>query len=177
MENWSTWNSGSGRIVGGSFVLTGQEGWSSGLVLRQKIREGDGIILSFKTVNNARFKSEFVFTSGTWQTDSFRQFGVYNGQNPKADLFQGMYGLGFNNLYGNLTPKADTWYKLLMAVGKGGEFLAVVWDPDDPSRRVFYNENIGEKWERRSWEFNPKATEGETVYIDDFFRISFDAMK
>jgi hypothetical protein len=177
LSNWNTWNSGTGSIVDGMFELTGQEGWSSGLVLSRKLKEGDGVILRFKTVNNATFKSEFVFSTGAWQTDSFRQFGVYNGKYPKADLFQGKIGLGYNNLFGNLTMKADTWYKLLMAVGEGGEFLAVVWLPDNPSRMVFYNENIGEKWEDKKWEFIAKATKGETVYIDDFSSISFSSIK
>jgi hypothetical protein len=177
MRNWSTWNSGTGRIVDGMFELTGQNDWSSGLALSRKLKEGEGVILRFKTVNNAVFKSEFVFSTGAWQTDSFRQFGVYNGKNPKADLFQGKYGLGYNNLLGNLALKANTWYKLLMAVGEGGEFLAVVWDPADPSKLVSYNEDIGEKWDNKQWEFLVKATKGETVYIDDFSRISFNAIK
>lgn len=177
MRNWSTWNTGTGRLVDGMFELAGQEDWSSGLVLSRKFKEGEGIILRFKTVNNADFRSEFVFLTGAWDTDTFRQFGVYNGRNPKADLFQGKYGLGFNNLYGNLSLKADTWYNLLMAVGEGGEFLAVVWNPEDPSQRVVYNEKIGEKWERKTWEFVAKATKGETVYIDDFSRIAFSEIK
>ena len=177
MRNWSTWNSGTGSLVDSMFKLTGQDGWKSGLVLSRKLKEGEGIILRFKTVNNSDFRSEFVFSTGSWRTDSFRQFGVYNGRNPKADLFQGTNGLGFNNLHGNLALKADTWYNLFMAVGSGGEFLAVVWNPEDPSLRVIYNETISDKWEGKTWEFIAKATEGETVYIDDFSRISFSTIK
>jgi len=177
MRNWNTWNSGTGNIVGGMFELQGQEGWSSGLVLSSKLEAGNGIILRFKAVNVADLKAEFVFSTGKWQTDSFRQFGVYNGKYPKADLFQGKNGLGFNNLHGNLSLKADTWYNLLMAIGEGGEFLAIVWNPDDPSQRVLYNEKIGEKWEGKTWEFIAKATRGVTVYIDDFSRIVFNEIK
>ncbi len=177
MRNWNTWNAGTGNIVNGMFELQGQEGWSSGLVLSSKLKVGQGIILRFKSVNVADFKAEFVFATGTWQTDSFRQFGVYNGRFPKADLFQGKNGLGFNNLHGNLSLKADTWYNLLMAIGEGGEFLAIVWNPDDTSQRVRYNEKIGEKWEGKTWEFIAKATRGVTVYIDDFSRIVFSEIK
>jgi len=177
LNNWNTWNPGTGKITNGMFELTGQEGYLSGLIFKQNISGGRGIMLKYKTLKNANYQSEFVFATGEWQTDSFRQFGIYNGARPKADLIQGKNGIGGNNLHGNLSLKADTWYNLLMVVGKDGEFLAVIWNPDNPSEQSVYNENLGEKWANLNLEFQAKANIGETMYIDDFAMITFDEIK
>ena len=177
MNGWGTWNSGTGNIYNGMFVLTGQQGWMSGLYFEQKFGEGNGVSLRFKTTKNADWQSEFVFATGDWDTDSFRQFGVYNGHRPRADLFQGKQGLGGGTLNGNFSTKPDTWYNILMAVGKDGDLLAVVWIPDDPSKQIVYHETIGGKWSGLSWEFQAKANIGETVYIDDFMFLTFSSFK
>lgn len=177
LNNWDTWNPGTGKISNGMFELQGQAGWISGLVFKQKLSDGYGVVLKYKTAKNADFQSEYVFATGEFQTDSLRQFGVYNGKRPKADLYQGKNGIGFNNLHGNFSLKADTWYNLLMAVGKNGEFLAVIWNPDDPSQQLIYHETIGEKWTGLSWEFQAKANIGETMYIDDFLLFTFSEIK
>ena len=176
-NNWDKWNSGTGSVLDGMFMLTGQQGYMSGLVYKQKIQEGNGIVLKYKAVKNSDFLSEFVFATGEYGADTFRQFGIYNGKRPKADLYQGTQGLGFNNLHGNLLLKADTWYNLLMVVGKNGELLAVIWNPEDPSQQLVYHERIGDKWAGLKWEFQAKADIGETVYIDDFLLLSFGGFK
>jgi len=117
------------KNTNGVFEMQGKSFWASSFSLKQQLAEGDGIMLSFK-LQKANAQSEFVFVTGDWQTDSFRQFGIYNGKRPQADLFQGKNGLGGNNLHGNLTLQADTWHNLLTAIGKNGEFLAVMWDPN-----------------------------------------------
>lgn len=177
LNNWDIWNPGTGKILNGMFELQGQEGYLSGLVFKEKIRAGYGVVLKFKTVKNADFQSEFVLATGEYQTDSFRQFGIYNGKRPKADLIQGNNGIGGNNLNGDLSLKADTWYNLLMVVGKDGEFLTVIWNPDDVSKQIIYHEKIGAKWAGLNFEFQSKANIGETMYIDDFLLISFGEIK
>ena len=62
---------------------------------------------------------------------------------PKANLWLGQNGLGFNNLHGNFQLKPDTWYSLLMAVDEGGEFLSVIWDPQDTTHFFSYHETAG----------------------------------
>jgi hypothetical protein len=118
-----------------------------------------------------------VLVTGEWLTDSFRQFGLYIAPRPKADLFQGLLNLGGYNVMGNLTLQPGAWYSLLLAIGPDGHFLAVVWDPNDPSHRAVYDLLGKEPWAARTWTFYPKATEGETVSVDDFYRISFTSIK
>jgi len=175
MNNWQ-WDRQTSANNNGVFEMQGTSFWASNLSLKQHLSEGEGILLSFK-VRSANGQSEFVFVTGDWQTDSFRQFGIYNHTRPKADLFQGKYGLGGNDLYGNLNLHADTWYNLLMAIGENGEFLAVMWDPNSDGLRAIYNETIGERWTGKDWQFRPKANEGETLFVDDLYRFSFGEIK
>jgi hypothetical protein len=177
MDNWFKWSSDSGTLTNGIFELTGLEGWMSGLELKNHLIEGQGVVVKYKTMKNKDFNSEFVLVSGEWETDSFRQFGIYNGMRPKADLYQGKNGLGWNNLNGNLTLKADTWYNLLLAIGKNGELMAVIWNQDNPTQRIIYHETIGKKWAGLDYRFQSKANIGETMFIDDFLKISFDEIK
>lgn len=174
LNKWDTWNSQTGKVLNGMFILEGQKDYESGLVFKEKISEGYGVVVKYKTINNSDYQSEFVLNTGEWQTNSFRQFGIYNGKSPKADLMQGMNWIGGNNLHGSLSLKADTWYNLLVAVGKNGEFLTVIWNPDDPTQKSIYREKLGEKWVGLSFEFIAKANIGETMHIDDFLKIKFD---
>lgn len=177
LDNWEKWNPGTGIFADKMFKITGQADYMSGLQFKKNISQGYGIVLKYKMVNNADFKSTFVFVTGNFQTDSFRQFGINNGKYPKTELFQGKNSIGNNNLIGNFSLKADTWYNILMAIGKKGEFLAVIWNPDDPSQQIIYHETIGSKWANFNYKFQAKANLGETVFIDDFMKISFDAIK
>jgi hypothetical protein len=176
MNNWDIWDVNTGSITNGTFELKGKTFWAGGLVFKSQLKEGDGVMLKFKLLK-ANAKSAFVFITGDWQTDSYREFGIKNGKGPKADLWQGKNLLGGNNLNGNLTLQPDTWYDIIIAIGKNGKFLAVMWDSINEGHRAVYNEKIGEKWVGKSWNFIVKANEGETVYVNNFNKFSFGEIK
>ena len=178
LNNWSTWNSASGKLSDGMFELQGQTGYLSGVGFNQKIGEGYGVAIKYKLVNNVDYKSQFIVTTGEWQTNSFRQIGIYNGRKPKAALYQGKNIIGGNNLLcTNLTLQKDTWYNFLIVVGKGGEFLSAIQNPDNPLEQCVYHETIKENWTGLNFEFQVIADIGETVYIDDFMLLSFGEIK
>jgi hypothetical protein len=154
-------------------VLNGKADWNSGFVFNQPLTEGYGVIISFKTNNNADMKSEFIFNTGEFNTDNFRQFGFYNGRNPQTNLFQGKNGIGYVILEGNLSLVANSWYSVFMAIGKNGDLLAVVWNPADPTKRLVHHAKMGGKWAGLEWQFLAQADIGETVYLKDFYRFTF----
>jgi hypothetical protein len=170
------WDSQTSSIHDGILEMSGKSDWASSVSLKTQIVEGTGVVLKFK-LQKANAHSEFVFVTGDWQTGGFRQFGIYNDRRPKADLFQGTNAIGGNNLGGNLTLAGDTWYYIVMAVGKHGDFLAVIWDPNSESHHAVYHETLGDKWGGRSWNFMSKEDQGETLYIDECYRISFGEIK
>ncbi len=171
MNNW-TIHGTSGSLVDGVFELPGTPRWQSSIWPSRQFREGQGLTIRFK-VQESNARSEFVFVTGGWLTDTFRQFGVYNAVTPKGDLFQGTLNLGGYDLAGNLAIHSDTWYTVLLAVGRNGHFEAVLWDPANSTQRVVYDLVGGPNWAGKSWVFLPKVNTGETVYVADFFRLSF----
>ena len=174
--NWNLWDPKTGRLANNVLQLQGTSSWASGLVFNQKFQGGSGIVLKFK-LQNANAKSQFVFDAGQWQTDAFRQFGINNGKTPKADLSQGQQDLGGKYLHGNLSLQTDTWYNILMAIDPNARLLAVMWDPSDESRLSVFDQDFSQKWAGQNWDFIVQADAGETVYVSDFYQISFGTMK
>ena len=174
-NNWD-WNRETSSFHDGIFEIKGKSFWASSFALKQAFKEGDGLKINFKLLN-ANGQSEFVFLTGEWLTDSFRQFGIWNDRNPRADLFQGENMLGGNNLVGNLSLQPDMWYSIIMAIGKNGEFFSVMWDPRSEGHSAVYREGLGEKWIGKTWLFLPKVNEGEILYVDDFYRFSFGEIR
>lgn len=166
---WDLW---AGKIFGGMLEIEGKD-WN-GLGKKGKFPEGTGIVINFKYDKDAEF--EVYYDYGAWQTDAYRRFGIYywNGS-PKANLWLGSRGLGFNNLHGNLKARSDTWYTLLMATDIDGEFLAVIWNPENPERTAIYHEK-NEKWAGYDWDLRIGANKG-TIVFDDFMEIEFSAIK
>jgi len=175
LRNWTTEPTDS-ILSNGVFQMTGTAFWHSHFFYKKKFSDGEGLIISFE-VQQADTQSEFVFVSGEWLTASFRQFGVYNAARPAADLFQGRADLGGYPLLGNLRLQPNTTYALLLAVGPRGHLEAVVWDPAATAQRAVYDLLGDPSWVGRRWTFMPKANAGETMYIDDFYRIAFTDIK
>jgi hypothetical protein len=176
LDSTGNWNiNTNGEANNGVLEMQGSLGWTSSVSPNSKFVTGNGIVLKFK-VQAASGESTFVFDTGRWQTDSFKQFGIDNIRRPLANLWQGTDNLGRNFLNGKLRLKPDTWYGLMMAIGENGRFLAVMWDLIDETHRIVH-EVVREDWSGQSWAFSARANEGETIYIDDFYRISFGEIK
>lgn len=176
VDGWTTYNPGTGVLLDGVFQITGQEDWSSGLVRHNTFGEGQGVVLEFKYDKGSKF--EFILEAGEYETDSYRRFGVFGFDYPQANLTQGPNALGHKILQGNFQPHPDTWYNFMAGIGFDGNFIALMWQPSDPSDYIIYKETIGEKWDGLTWTFTAKAADpGMTLYLDNFSEISFSAIK
>lgn len=175
INKWITWNSQTTTELNGVLEIQGQRDWQGALVYSQKFQEGMGFVIEFKNISGNEY--EFVVDSGNWDTDSFRSFGIYGGKRPKADLWQGKNAIGGNYLHGNLSLTKDTWYSLAIAIGKNGEFFAVIWDLNNPSNGAIYHETLSEKWVGKTWEFLIQTNTGTTLNVDNFSVFSFSGVK
>ena len=168
LNSWLVWDEDSVSLDNGQVTLIGQPDWNSAIVFNTPILENQGIALNFKTLKNLDSKSEFVFVSGEFQAADFLQFGIYNGPTPKADLYQGANIIGYAYLHGNYTIRKDTWQTLVMAIDDQGDFLAVVFDPENPQNKYVYRESLGARWMSNEWLFRVTANETESIQIQDF---------
>jgi hypothetical protein len=175
MNTWDTWNSQTTSLSSGVLEIKGQPNWEGALVQKTKLQEGTGLVIEFKNMSGAEY--EFVVNTGNWDTDSFRSFGIYGGKRPKADLWQGKNAIGGNNLHGNLSLTKDIWYSLAVAIGKNGEFFAVIWDLNNPSNGAIYHETLSDKWIGKTWEFLIQTNTGTTLNVDNFSVFTFSGVK
>ncbi len=176
LNGWGTYDSQTGKLSDGMYVITGHGDWSAGLVRNGKFGEGKGLMFEFKYDKGTEF--EFILDKGEYQTDSYRRFGVFGFGYPQANLTQGKNAIGYKNLSGNFRPQPDTWYNYMAGVGFEGNFIALIWNPSDPSKIIYYKEGIGEKWDNSTWEFTAKAAyDGMNLYIDNFAELTFTAIK
>ena len=139
------------KISNGDLEINGMN-WKGGISRVSEFTEGEGIVTDFKFTQNAYFT--IGFNSGTWATDSYRQYGIYL-VNMLLDI---MKWKGSNypevSLSGNLTPEAGKWYSLLMTIGKNGNFYTRVWDPSNPQSFLESTLNLGSSWSGLSWTFS-----------------------
>ncbi len=167
------WGFDAGTIKNDVLEVVGKN-WN-GLVRDRQFKEYEAIIVDFIYTKGSVF--EMLFDTGEWQTPPYKRFGIYIDNNsPRANVWQGVNGLGFNNLFGNFSPKPDITYSLLIAVLPDGEFLGVIWNPSDTTQTVFYREKFPETWSGLTWTFKIGADFG-TILFDNFREIKFEAAK
>ena len=172
--NWDTYPSGEVYIRDGKLTINGTSPWNSSSTYKSSLGEGDGVYFDFTYSQGPEY--EMYYDVGKWQTDTYRRFGVYGYGNPRSNLWQGLNAIGGGYLVGNLGTRPDTWYSILMAIGDDAEFLAVIWDPKEPSKYLVYNEIINEKWVGKTWKFRFGANQG-TINIDNFGQFTFESIK
>lgn len=157
----------------GQVQLIGKSYWETSLSPRRQISAGEAILVLFKYDPNSEF--ELYIDDGQWQATNYRRWGVYAGNFFETNIFSGASGIGFNSLGGALTLSSGTWYYLLLAVDEEADFLALVWDHDNPSRQTEYRRKFDDTWTGRSWEFQIGVNKG-SVYIDSFTHLSFSGL-
>jgi hypothetical protein len=170
----SGWNPAD-EISNGQLLLvgSGDNDWH-GLSNRAIFQEGNGVVIDFQFTPGEYF--EMYFERGAWTTSNYKRFGVYvTGDHADINIFTGRERRQPNPISGNLSLSPDTWYSLALAVGRGGDFLAVIWDPADPGKRLTYREQIP-NWNELEWTFRIQVNQGTNLF-DDFEETVFAGIK
>src|SRR6266496_792069 len=157
------WSSGliSGGISNGVLNVIGKD--QNGISRNRGFNDNQGIIIDFTYTKGSVF--EMYVARGDWNTDPYKRFGIYLGNNSAAvNVWAGKNQLGGPKLSGNFSPKPDTTYSLLMALLPDGEFLAVIWNPSDPTKTIYYREKLGKNWSNLTWNFVLQANGGSIVF-------------
>jgi hypothetical protein len=170
-DDWDL--SSVGRLTDGALELIGAQNWNGVVTHKGTFIEGTGILVNFKYTQGADF--ELHFDNGQWGTDFYKRFGVFLTLGyAKSNHWNGK-NLTENYLRGNFYHAPDTWYSLLMALGKDGDFFVIIWDPSNPDKITSDRQKI-ETWKGLYWAFRMGADKG-TILFDDFTRIEFDKLK
>ena len=173
--NWIIWDPKSTTLSNGIVEVNGKPDWTNAIAQSKKLSEGMGIVIEFKNTTGNEY--EFNIDTGTWNTDGYKGFAVSRDSSPKVWLWEGKNLLTGNDFHGNLPLTKDKWYCAAISIGQNGEFLAVVWDLNDPSRRAVYREKMNETWSGKIWEFRAQLNIGTSLSVDNFSIFSFSTLK
>ena len=167
----SDWSFDAGTLRDGELVVYGKN-WN-GLMRNIKMPEGQGFLMDFTYTKGSEF--EVYIANGTFDTAEYKRFGIYVNNNvPGANLWLGKQPTG-NALVGDLRLVPDHWYTMMMVAGPNGDFMALIWDPADPSRVVRYREVVS-RWANTEWDFAIGANLGE-IHFDNLVDISFSTIQ
>jgi hypothetical protein len=169
---WSFWN-GQGSVSDGAVQVPR----NGGALYTQGLPEGSAILLSYQTDKMIDWGSGLRFEAGTWMTDSFRQAGVGDGTRLKFNRTEGKQERGTNTLPDTFRLAPNTWYNMLLAMGSQAEFLVVVWNPENSTRRIEYRVPLGPKYAGLTWHFSTWTTDADTVRINYFAVLNFRGFK
>jgi endonuclease/exonuclease/phosphatase family metal-dependent hydrolase len=163
------------RVSNGILEIAGEAPWQASVSRYRDFIPGQAVLLRFRFTRGSEF--EIGFENTAWNSDLYRRFGVnLRDDAAQAVLWQGAAGMRGENLKGDLYPKPDTWYQLLLALDKQNEFSVQMWEPGDPSHKLHYRERMGELPAQLRWTFSIGADEGQ-ISMDDYTELSFDAFK
>jgi endonuclease/exonuclease/phosphatase family metal-dependent hydrolase len=174
---FSRWNSRwkTEKFTNGRLEIAGEESWQAFASRYKQFSEGQGVILRFQFAKGSEFGIHFDNTA--WNTGLYRRFGInVRDEKIRSTTWQGPTEIRLEDLSGNLDPAPDTWYNLLLALGRNGDLKVMVWDPARPSRTLQYRVHMGEQWTVLPWILEVGANKG-SVWVDDFSEISFSAIK
>jgi len=73
---------------------------------------------------------------------------------------------------GNFSVTPDTWYLLLLAIGKDSVYIVVLRDPLNPDESLRYRRKFEEQT-KPTWKFHLNVNK-DTILFDDFAEIEFD---
>jgi len=168
------WDYENGRFGGGKLILNSTPDWDAYFLTQNSFPDGQAFLARFSKASGANYN--LALQSGEFGTTGFRRWAFHGGDVYNMSNRQDEEWLGYDPLIGNLNLQVDSWYYLLLAGTEQGEFLAVVWDAQDPSLFARYSQEFGAEWTGRDWKFRIGAKGGE-VYLDQLYRISFDGFQ
>lgn len=164
------WNVANGVLKDSILEIVGNGNWD-GVSLRKALEEGEGVVIDFSYTDNSLF--EMFFEYGDWDTDPYRRFGIYIGENNvEMNEYAGKDDLGGENLTENFKLQPETNYSLVMAILPDGEFLVAIWNPSDPLTTIYHREKKDDTWTKLTWGLWIQADSG-TIHFDNFKEIKF----
>jgi hypothetical protein len=149
------------------------ENGNNGCKRLKTFQEGEGMLISFQMDKDSNFELYFQDRLGQWGTNSYKRFGIAGGARTGMEIsnFVGSVNVGPHIR----TPKPETWYNLLLAIGNGPKFLLLVWERDNPTNITTYSIAYPQ-WSNAEWELQLGSFYG-TVRFDNYAEISFSSMK
>lgn len=172
--------SGRGWVIQAAIIrdgfmrIDGNANWD-GAFHSQGVTENEGVVMDFSYASGSLF--EVFIDQGAYDSDSYKRFGVYVGGNTvETNIWEGRRNTGGTILPGDLTLEPETTYSILIAILPDGEFMLVLWNPQEPSKTLNHRAAFDPTWSNLTWTFYLQANRGP-IFFDNFRKIAFDSAK
>jgi len=143
------------------------------LIQNDPINTGEGVIFDFKFDFGSQVYAYLDYSM--FIKDDYKRFGVETGTNTQTNIRNGIELVNPALLVGNMTPKPDSWYSMLLAVDEDGELLVMIWDPENPGTKIRYFGNFNKEWENLPWQFAVSINKGN-LSIDNYRKFTFNTI-
>ena len=143
----------SSEIENNVLTFQGNNWIDKNVFIRNDFNDYQGVLMAFQCSPDSL--AQIALETGQWESSSFRSWGI----NCKTDsqsaiepnITQGREGFARAPFTGNLIFEPDHWYALLLTVGGDGEFIARIWEPDQPEVYTELRQLNGSEWDNRRW--------------------------
>lgn len=160
------------NIENGILRLVGNN-YSDGITSKNISLNHKGILLAFRCAPNT--EAEIFLQTGTWNTNGMRRWGIYCNSTAtnwiEPDVYQDKIEPIEGTFSGNLVFKPDTWYALLLTLGGPEEFIARVWEPDNPENYLELKQGMDSTWNNNLWKLGIGAAFG-SIQVTNFQELS-----
>jgi len=115
---------------------------------------------------------EMFINNGDWGSVNYRQWGTrMNSDTPAINVVRKRSTIDESALDGELSLDPGTWYQLLLAVDQDAEFVAQVWEKEDPANISEYRQTMDD-WNDQEWSGSFCNARGN-VLVDTYTEIKF----
>ena len=164
------WDISSFTEIGNNSLTLKGNNYTGGVTFsKRNLQDYQGILLAFQCSPDT--EAEIFFQSGTWVTRGMRRWGIYCNTVVQGmiepDVYQDEGNFVGESFIGNLVSEPDKWYALLLTLGGDGEFIARVWDPENPNLYTELRQSFGSEWDNKSWHLGIGASTG-SISITNF---------
>lgn len=123
----------------------------------------------------ANMTGGFLYTTGTWQTSDYREWGLSIEKEPIGNGWVGWHGSNnLNSYFPKKVLQPDKWYYLLEKLDNKGQVTMKLWEKDNPSNHADFQIVMPSNWIGHQWLFMVQVYEG-TIEMDEYLEFSFDA--
>jgi tetratricopeptide (TPR) repeat protein len=157
-------------VEGGQLLADGAAGWATWWGAQRAFQSGDAVLVRFQTDESAQF--EFHLERGNWAGTDYRRWALHVGNRFEMGIWEGALPRRYGQLVGTLALRPGTWYQMLMAIGRDGQFVTYVWEDGAEAPQLEYRHALSDGWADGGWLFGLGANRGR-VTIDSVTEIAF----
>lgn len=137
------------KVENGWLIIQHSDDWS-GVYGNSHLSDGQTILIQFRF--DVWSDIHMAVETGEFETDSYRSWGV----GAEGDIFSPVFTEGTREYGGSFTAddlKLDPgqWYVLMLHIGGNKPFIARIWEYNNPSKVVSFQDGMNETWVGQKW--------------------------